>query len=142
MENKSYQERLIDVIEYLSPKEIKKKKLDLLQRLIERVDQYENSCSVCSNYDTVIDSIMDKLEDNDSSYIHDINIIRVHMIRTHKLLEEGYNIAIFLILGVLVGVITGLISNNYSMFLALGIASGVAIGTIVENKAKKDNKIL
>jgi hypothetical protein len=126
----------------LSPKEIKKKKLDLLQRLIERVQQYENSCSICSNYDTVIDSIMDKLEDNDSSYLHDINVIRVHMIKTHKLLEEGYHIAIFLILGVLVGVITGLISNNYSMFLALGIASGVAMGTIVENKAKKENKIL
>jgi len=142
MENRSYQERLIDVIEYLSPRDIKRKKLDLLQRLIERVNQYEKSCSVCSNYDTVIDNIINKLEDNDSSYKQDINKIRLHMMKTHKLLEEGYNIAIFLILGVLFGVITGLLSNNYSMFLALGIASGVAIGTITENKAKKDNKIL
>lgn len=143
MENKvNYQERLINIVEFLSPKEIKKMKLDVLQRIITLTEEYTDECDFCKNSEEAFESIIQKIEQKDITYLKDIKQLKIHMLKKHRLLEDGHYTAIFLIYGLCIGVALGLILDNYSLFLAVGISLGIGVGMFLDYQARKSDKVL
>ncbi|MBN2853044.1 MAG: hypothetical protein JXQ23_09960 [Clostridia bacterium] len=141
-EDKNYQEKLIDIIEDLPEKEIRKSKLDLLQRIIERTDEFQENCDICRNNHEVLENIVRKVHYNDQSYLNDLKKLKGHMLGVHKLVDEGHYMAIFLSVGIAIGAGLGVASDNMPIMISAGLCLGSAVGVSLDVKAKKDKKVL
>lgn len=136
------QKRLIDIIDLYPEKNRKKLQLDLLQRIIERMEETYKECDTCQFYQDLIEEIVTKIENSDKTYKKDIRTIKSHLLKQHHLLEEGFYMAIFMSIGVSFGVAFGTIYDNLPVFMGFGISFGISIGAIIDAIAKKNNKVL
>ncbi len=134
--------RLIDIIDLYPEKNRKKLGLDLLQRIIERMEETYKGCDTCQFYQDLIEEIITKIENDDKTYKKDMRTVKAHLLKEHHLLEEGFFMAIFMILGVIVGIVLGTVFSNLPVFLGFGISFGVTIGSMIDAIAKKKNKVL
>lgn len=141
-EDKNYQDKLIDIIEDLPEKEVRRSKLDLLQRIIARTDEYENDCEICKNNQSILENIVTKIHYSDQSYLEDMKAIKNHLIKNHKLLEEGHYMSLCMIYGIAIGTGLGVVLENIPIFVSAGLTMGVAVGVAMDAKAKKDKKVL
>lgn len=134
----------------LSKKEAKKYKLDLLLRVVDRVDEFSAICGECQNYQGEISRLVAELgnliqlpgKEGRKSYHNTINAIVKHLQKTHKLVSAGQNVGIWMAIGTGLGAAIGTVLDNPGIGTPLGIALGLAIGNYLDRKAKREGKII
>ena len=133
----------------LNQKEQKKYKLDLLTRLAGRVDEFSTICGECQYSQQEIAQLTKDLGDlvqtskeKRKSYSKRINSITKHLQKEHKLVTEGQYMGMWGGIGTAIGVGIGAGADNVGIGLPIGIAIGVAVGKYLDNKAKKEGRVI
>jgi hypothetical protein len=137
-------------------KNLKKYKLDFLLCLTQRVDSFSSLCSECQMFKQEISKQVSDLADfaqmpGDSiqmpkekrrAYLKTIDKITGHLQKQHKLVVEGQHLGLWMSIGTAIGVPLGAFSDNVGLGIPIGIAIGLAIGSYLDNKAKKEGRII
>ena len=134
----------------LSKKDAKKYKLDLLLRVIRRVDEFSATCGQCQLSQQEITELVQGLgnliqipdKERRKSYNRAINNMVKHLQKQHQLVSEGYYIGIGLVIGTGIGVALGTTLDNSGIGTSIGIAIGIAIGSYLDKKAKKEGRTI
>jgi hypothetical protein len=151
--NKDWLERTTDEIhsykQKLSKTEYKKYKLDFVERLAKKINQFSDQCGECYQFQGEITYMLRNLEGmvqlsplvrkNHNKKISDmVN----HLRKKHKLIKAGTYMAIGNGVGAALGVSIGAATGNIGAGIGIGIGIGAGIGSALESKAKKDGKLL
>ena len=133
----------------LGKKESKKYKLDLLLKIAQRVDSFSSHCGACQIFQQDITQLTQDLgyivqasKDKRKGYFKKINNITKHLQKHHKLVSEGHYIGIGIAIGVAIGTGVGTALGKPGIGPGLGIALGLAIGAYLDNKAKKEGRVI
>ena len=149
--------QLDTIKEKYNEKDIKKYRLNLLERIIKRLTVFSSECVECEKFKEKIAGLVKESENiaaasgkKRKDYFKDINLIVGHLQKKHSLVAEGYYIAIFLSVGMSIGVAFGLLLgtslDNPGAGLPIGIGAGLSIGIGIgaarDKKAKDDGKVI
>ena len=134
----------------LSDRDYKKYKLRLLLCLAERVTQYFDECGQCQVFQKDISALIQDVgnlvqlsdKQRQKSYFKSMDNITNHLEKQHKLVNEGYYMAICIAIGTALGVGLGTAFEQIGGGIPIGVGTGVAIGAALEAKAKKEGRIL
>ena len=134
----------------LSQKDAKKYKLDVLLRVAKRVDSLSSGCGQCQMLQPEITTLTQELgyiaqtpnKETRKSYFKTINTIIKHLQKQHKLVTEGHYMGIGIAIGVGIGAALSAALGNPGIGPAIGIALGLAIGRYLDNKAKKEGRVI
>lgn len=135
---------------YIDEKKAKYYKLDLAERVINRLSSF-NECQECAefirNFESHIDNIGTDDKKADKEYNKYLNTMISHLTSKHKLVTENYYMSVFMPIGMMFGMTIGTIimndgSSNISIGISLGLCFGVAIGVSMDSKAKKNGMII
>ena len=122
----------------------------MLLRIARRVDDFSTTCGECQTFKQEITVLTGELgnliqipnKENRKSYLKTINNLVKHLQKQHKLVTEGQYIGIGLAIGAGVGAALGAALGNSGIGPAIGVAIGLAIGKYLDNKAKKEDRII
>ncbi|MCK5811672.1 MAG: hypothetical protein KAG94_02125 [Clostridiales bacterium] len=134
--------RLINIIDLYPEKNNKKMHLDLLQRIIGRMEESYKVCETCQFYQDLVEEIISKIEIDDKTYLKDMGTLKTHLLKKHHLVEEGFFMALFMSVGVFTGIILGTVLSDLPIFLGFGVSLGITIGSFIDAFAKEKNKVL
>ena len=130
-------------------KDYKKYKLDLLLRIAGRVAGFSVDCLECQNFQIEIKKLTGNLgtliqapKEVRKSYFKTIDNITKHLQEHHKLILEEENLGIWIAIGVTIGIVLGSSLDNIGPGIAIGAAVGAAIGANLDEKAKRDGKVI
>jgi hypothetical protein len=130
-------------------KDYKKYKLDLLLRVAKRATSFSIDCSECQNFQIEIKNLAEHLgnliqspKEERKIYFRTIDDIIKHLQKHHKLIVEEENIGIWMVIGIVIGVALGSLLDNTGGGIGIGIVVGAAIGAYLDDKAKKDGKVI
>ena len=137
----------------LTEKEQKKYKLDLLLRVAGRVDSLSSLCGQCQLFQQDIMQLSRDLwevslmsKEQSKSYPKKINNIVKHLQKHHKLVTEGQYSGMWTGIGVAIGVALGAaggaVADNVGFGIPIGIGIGIAVGKYLDNKAKKEGRVI
>lgn len=133
---------------FLSKKDYKKYKLDLLLRVAKRVASFSADCDECQKFQGEIKKLAEGLgnlvqssKEERNSYFKIINNVVKHLCEHHKLIREGSYIGIGAAIGLL-GLPIGVALDNVALGPGFGLPIGVAIGAAMEAKAKKEGRVI
>jgi len=133
----------------LGKKDAKKYKLDLLTRVAKRIDSFSSECGQCQISQQEVTTLTQDLgylaqwsKERRRSYFKMIGTIVKHLQKQHKLVSEGYYIGIGLAIGVGIGTALGAALGSPGIGPAIGTALGLAIGKYLDNKAKKEGRVI
>ncbi len=134
----------------LSKKEQKKFQLDLLTRVTRRVAEFNDECGECQLFQQEITAYVNEL----GNMIHLVDNARRkkyakrlkqtvrHLKSEHKLVPKGHYVGIWISIGTGIGVAIGAGMDNVGAGIPIGIGIGVAIGTMLDAKAKKEDRVI
>jgi hypothetical protein len=120
--------------------------LDKCERIVERLESFSASCEGCQqhllevkNHFTLLEVNVERIEETTfKQHRQLINHIISHLQKKHKLIAEGYYLAIFMSIGMSIGVAFGLtIFDNIGLGIPIGMCFGLAIGAGLDADAKK-----
>ena len=130
-------------------KDYKKYKLDFLLRVAGRVAVSSVDCLECQNFQMEIKKLAENLgnliqssKEVRKSYFKTIDNVTKHLQEHHKLILEEENLGIWIAIGVTIGIVLGSSLDNIGPGIAIGAAVGAAIGANLDEKAKKDGKVI
>ena len=136
----------------LGKKDSKKYKLDLLLRIVRRVDDFSSYCGECQLFQQEITKLTQDLDyllqmpnpnkEARKSYNRTINSMVKHLQKQHKLVSAGQNIGIWMAIGTGLGVAIGAALDNPAIGTPIGIGIGFAIGSYLDKKAKEEGKVI
>jgi len=133
----------------LGQKDSKKYKLDLLLRVAKRVDSFSSQCGECQMLQQEVTTLTQDLgylaqwsKERRKSYFKMIDTIVKHLQKQHKLVTEGHYMGIGIAIGVGIGAALSATLDNPGIGPAIGIALGLAIGRYLDNKAKKEGRVI
>jgi hypothetical protein len=133
----------------LSPKGQKKYNVKLLTRAAKRVAEFSDECETCRGLQGEINELVSRLGNADQFSREERKEFRKkqkslteHLQKQHKLVPEGYYIAIGAGLGISIGVAIGTALGNIGAGIGVGIALGVGIGAGLDAQAKKEGKVI
>lgn len=129
--------------------ESRKYKLEFLERVVKRVNEFSSVCGGCYQHKGEITTLLNNLEGliqlspmATKDYRNKINKIVGHLRKEHKLIPAGTFTAIGNGVGVALGVSLGLAMDNLGAGIGAGAGIGIAVGAALEAKAKKDGKTI
>ncbi len=136
----------------LTEKEQKKYKLDLVLRVAGRVDSLSSICGQCQLFQQEISQLSRDLwetslmtKDQQKNFPKKINSIVKHLQKEHKLVTKGHysrmGVGIGFAIGVAIGATIGARVDNTGIGFPIGIA-GILVGRYLDNKAKKEGRII
>jgi len=132
-----------------SKTDARKFKLQFMERLAERVEQFSSTCGECYQDKGEITALLNNLEGQIHLYpmatkdYHDkIKAIVAHLREAHKLVAAGMFTAMGNAIGVAMGVSVGVALDNVGAGIGIGAGIGMAIGAAWVAKAKKEGKII
>jgi len=125
-------------------------KIDMLKCLSNRIEQYSSQCGQCQMFKQDITTLVQDAsnlaqmpsKEGRKQYFKSMNNIIGHFQKQHKLVNEGYYIGIGIAIGTSIGVAIGAAMDNVGSGIPIGVGIGVAIGSVLEAKAKKEDRIL
>ncbi len=130
-------------------RDYKKYKLDLLLRVAKRVAGFSVDCSECQNLQIEIKKLAENLDkliqsskEERKIYFRTVDNVIKHLQEHHKLIVEEENIGIWITMGIVIGIALGNLLNNIGAGIAFGIVIGGAIGSYLDDKARKDGKVI
>lgn len=134
----------------LSKKEQKRFQLDLLLRVTRRLAEFYDGCGECQLFQQEITAYVNELgnmvhlADNTrrKQYRKRLKQVVKHLQSQHKLVPKGYYVGIWTSIGAGIGVVLGAVMENIGPGMPIGIGVGVAIGMLLDNKAKKEDRVI
>ncbi len=134
----------------LSKKEVKKYKLDLLQRVAKRLAEFSDECGQCQLFQPEITTLVQDLgnlvqmpdKQRRKNYRKKINNIVKHLQSEHKLITQGQNVGLWISIGTAIGVAIGAGMGSLGGGIPIGIGIGTAIGIALDAKAKKEGRVI
>lgn len=142
--------QIIMLKETLGTLNYKRYKIDMLQCLTNRIDQFSSECGKCQIFKQDITTLAQDVSnvsqmptrEGRKKYFKSMNSIIGHLQRQHKLVAEGYYIEIGMIFGTSIGVAMGVATDNIGSGIPIGVGIGIAIGAALDAKARKEDRIL
>ncbi len=138
-----------------SKKEVKKYKLDLLLRIARRVVEFSDECGRCQLFQQEITRLTGDLSNSVQisalvpvpkatrrRYFKSIKNMVKHFQSHHQLVTKGHYVGLWSAIGSGVGVALGTGAGNFGIGMPIGIALGVAVGGSLDNKAKKEDRVI
>jgi hypothetical protein len=142
-------EKIAKYKESFTKAESRKYRLEFLERVAKRVNEFSSMCGACYQHKGEITTLLNNLEgliqlspQATKDYRNSINKIAGHLRKNHNLIATGTYTAIGNGLGVSIGVAFGVAMDNIGAGIGAGAGIGMAIGAALEAKAKKDGKII
>jgi hypothetical protein len=140
----------IDVLrQNLLPRDVKEYQLDKLERIAMRVDRFAASDAECLKFKNEIDNMLAMLPGaplsnaQNKTYVCMVGQMVGHLKKAHGLINEGENLGLWLIIGLVAGGVVGLaLGSGTAIPTATGIAAGFAIGLYLDLKARRQGKTL
>jgi hypothetical protein len=133
----------------LDKKAGKKYQLDLLDRLVVRVEEYSGTCQGCRTYQEELTRLIKSLEGPAKSSREDLKkyrksllVMTSHLGKIHKLKPAGTYVGIGLALGTAIGVALGTALQNIGAGIGIGTGLGVVLGGGLEARAKREGTII
>lgn len=139
---------------YLNNKQSKYYRLDLVERVINRLASFSDECQECTNFINNLESYIDSIRVNvDKQTIKAYNTflqkIISHMQLKHKLVNDSYYLTLFIPIGMALGMAFGTVIGLISSFkgisssgIGIGLCLGVAIGAALDADAKKKRRVI
>ncbi len=129
---------------------LKKLDLDKCERVADKLGSFSD-CEVCQNQLYDLKNYLNQLETNvDGINEHvckkhkqliDHNVS--HLQNKHKLVTDGHYLAIYMSIGMSLGVVFGLtVFDNIGLGLPIGFGIGIAIGSGLDADAKKKGRTI
>jgi len=122
----------------------------LLLRITKRVDGFSTTCGECQTFKQEITVLTGELgnliqmpnKENRKSYLKTINNLVKHLKKQHKLVTEGQYMGMWSGIGPALGIAIGATLDNSGIGVAIGVVIGLAIGRYLDNKAKKEGRVI
>ena len=122
----------------------------MLLRIARRVDDFSATCGECQTFKQEITVLTGELgnliqmpnKENRKSYFKAINNFVKHLKKQHKLVTEGQYMAMLSGIGPVLGIAIGATLDNSGIGVAIGVVIGLAIGRYLDNKAKKEGRVI
>ena len=119
-------------------------------KMARRVDEFTPTCPQCRLYQPEIEQMLRDLaagapqipREQKRKFLGGMEVILGHLKKTHGLISEGQNVGLWLGIGAAVGLALGAGLSNPAIGIPIGVALGLAIGTALDNKAKKEGKVI
>ena len=128
-------------------------KIDRLERIAERIDEYSGNCEVCQSFKPEVENISQNVAElingspNDRSQYEKRNeVIVKHLKERHGLVHRDYYASVYSLAGfagglVLFGGIAFLIDIRYFIFgLLTGFTIGIIIGRVMGRKKDREKE--
>jgi hypothetical protein len=134
----------------LTRKEQKKYQLDLLTRVTRRVAGFYDECGDCQLFQQEITAYVNELgnmihladDTRRKQYGKRLKQTVQHLKDQHKLVPKGHYVGIWTSIGTGIGVAIGVGMDSAGAGIPIGIGIGIAIGTWLDNKAKKEDRVI
>ena len=133
----------------LSEQEYKKRKLDYILRLIQRIANFSPTCEECYKYQGEITNLINEMRtmapsSNTAKRNNRTKIKTIvnHLSKKHKLSFPGQHIGFGLSIGIGIGVSAGSAMDNIAMGIGIGVGIGMAIGSALEANTRKKGKVI
>ncbi|MCK4956426.1 MAG: hypothetical protein KAS49_02235 [Candidatus Cloacimonetes bacterium] len=118
-------------------------KLNLLLRIIKKIDVLSLDCEQCQNFKKDITRLTDKIEiEKKEEYLTLIDRIVKHLKKKHHIKKEEDIISVWAIYGLAVGTTVGELIIERPSFGAVTMALGVLIGFLHSYFAKRKGHLL
>ena len=125
-------------------------KIDMLQCLANRIDQFSSECGQCQMFKEDVATLVQDASnisqmptrEGRKQYLKSMNSIVGHLQKQHKLVTEGYYIGLGVAIGSGIGVAIGVAMDSIGSGIPIGVGVGIAIGAALEAKAKKEDRII
>jgi len=151
--SRTIKSKIDDQIDDIYKRDYKFYKIDRLERIAERIDEFSHECEECEALKTEVEDITEKL----SEYLQGIPHLRAeyekrnekivkHLQKKHKLAYKEYFAASYSFIGFTIGsIISGgimwFINPNFVIpTMLMGFALGIIIGRILGKKKDKKNE--
>ncbi len=155
-EVESIRERILSKISdkkmYMDKKQTTYYRLELVERITNRLVAFYDECKECSDFISRLESYIDTIEINtdkqtNREYHKYLNTIISHLASKHKLVDENYYMSIYMPIGMMFGMAFGAVgiigdSSNMGIGIGIGLCIGVALGVSQDAKAKKDGRVI
>lgn len=125
--------------------------MELLERIIKRVDSFAPECEECSKTLKELEEHINRLKVKQGNFDKNdfrensakMNNIISHLQKQHKLITEGTYLGTYMCFGVSIGVVFGLtIFHNLALGMPIGMCLGIALGSAMDADAKKKEKTI
>ncbi len=133
----------------LTPKEVKKYKLDRLLRIARRVADFSDECGQCQVFQPDITQLVQELgmlsrrpKDARRAHAKKMKLVVRHLQSRHKLIAEGHYRNLGMAIGSGVGVGIGIALDTIGAGTGIGTGLGMAIGASLDAKAKKEGRVI
>lgn len=138
----------------MNQKEAKRYKLDLLQRVARRVDEFSTMCGECQTMKQEITGLVQELnllvqmpnKEGIKNHTRSLNKIIGHLKKTHKLVDKGHymglGIGIGMAIGAGLGGAIGAVLDSPGIGTAVGIGLGIIIGRYLDKKAEREGRVI
>jgi len=142
-------ERIRGLKAVLSEREYKKRKLDRILRVTQRIADFSPTCEECHKYQDDITNFIYEMgsmapasKQTKNNYRIKIKNITSHLSKKHKLSYKGQHLGFGLSVGIGIGVSIGSAMENIAIGVAIGVAIGLTVGSALEANARKKNKVI
>ena len=134
----------------ITDKDYRKFKLHMLLCVARRTAEFSPGCGQCMSHQQKITEItralgnLIQISDKEArkSYRKSVTKMFIHLQRKHKLVTEGFYMAICMILSSGLGVAIGVAIDNIGSGIPIGVGIGAAIGAALDVKAKKEGRLI
>lgn len=120
-----------------------------LEKVIQKVPAKIATATELTQFQVTIENILalplirnEKGKLEGKAFLKAVNELKIHIQKQYNLVSKGYYVAIYMPLGVAIGLPFGLIFKNIALGLPIGIGIGLAIGGALDQKAKKEGRVL
>lgn len=134
-------------------------KLDTLEKVSVKVDEFSDSCEHCKSLKQEIESLVDKIPElingspGDRQFFEKKNSsFMKHLKKTHGIVQPSYYLSVYTFIGIMAGLaIGGAVSyiTDYQYFtlglmlgFSIGILTGRIYGKILDQKKKESGLVL
>lgn len=154
MDNQFYGKLMEELAEFkanIDDKLAKKLDLELLERMIKRINSFSQECDECNRKLSKLERHINELRRRNGQLSKEdfkqhniiVNNVKEHMQKAHNLVAEGYYMSVYMSLGMSMGLLFGmLLFDNTVLGLPIGMSLGIAIGSGLDADAKKKGRVL
>jgi hypothetical protein len=121
----------------------------MLKRLARRVDAFSADCEECQKYRSDVRQLLGYLkqvpslsETNARTYVSKGNVIGDHLQKEHRLILKWRNLNTGLLIGFGATAILNFAFRNIVLGFTIGIVIGLVTGSLLEYKARKEDRII